>query len=176
MTDGDKKKVINHFNNRLKSIIKSLHPGKDDKNILMDKVKDLVPDTDVLTKQGFISTSKKSLAKMSDLSIGSIEANTYDTVTNLKQAARERFEESGISDEIKITAAMIKIEVLSEITIKEKLDDVIAEWYDFRMNVDPAAISEIPGMRDLDENLYSNGVKSYSELKDWMDKVNRIMH
>lgn len=176
MTDTDKKKVINHFNSRLKSIIKSLNPSGEDKDILMDKVKDLVPNTDVLTKQGFISTSKKSLAKMDDLSIGSIEANTYDTVNNLKREARERFDESGISDEIKITAKMVKIEVLSELTIKEKLDDVIAEWYDFRMNVDPAAISEIPGMRDLDENLYSKGVKSYSELKDWMDRVNKIMH
>lgn len=176
MTDIDKKKIISRYNSRLKSIIKSLRPGKEDKAVIMDTIKNVVPDTDVLTKQGYISTSKKALAKLNDLSIGSIEANTQDTVTELKQRAKDRLEESGISDEIKITAAVLKAEVLAELTTKEKLDNVIAEWYDFRMNVDPAAISEIPGMRELDQDLYTKGVKSYAELKDWMNKVNSIMH
>lgn len=171
-----KLKAVTQYNNRMKALISATKPNKEERDALKQQVMDVVPNSDLVTKGGYISTAKKYLKDLNMLSIKTIEANTIKTVKEMKDAAMERFESSGIAGEVKVTPKMIMKEILSENIVKNQIDDVVAEWYEFTKNIDPATISDIPELRQLDKELYSSGVKTYTELQMWMSDALKIMH
>lgn len=74
----------------------------------------------------------------------------------------------------------IDLEVSSKFKVEDNIDKAIQDWYDFILGYGSILASEYPEIIDLDKFIYSEGLKSYTELYSWMqdadDVINRALH
>lgn len=74
----------------------------------------------------------------------------------------------------------VDLEVKSKFKVEKNIDEAIQDWYDFILGYGSILASEYPEIIDLDKFIYSEGLKSYTELYSWMqdaeDVINKALH
>lgn len=166
---------LSMLSDRLRSLKKFL--DSDSYNIVVESLN--LPSSDFLTKSGGISTSKKLWDKVSPNERKSLEAKELPTVTQLKKEARESLEESGVMETLsgrKQINEAIKTEVISRFRVDKDINEAIQEWYDFINDFGAMLASEYPEIEELENWLYSDGAKSYTELYGWMQEAERVIN
>lgn len=168
----DKINTIKNYNSSMRNLIKTLGANAEEKKALLKQNKELVPSTDNLTKSGYISTAKNKVSSLSPLNIKAIAQNTKDTFSEMKGPAKERLEKAGY----KANLDEIKAEVLSELLVSQDIDSIIAKWYDYTS--DPSNALETytnPEISKLENELRQKGVKTYAELRFWMQDAMKFI-
>ena len=138
-----------------------------------------LPSTDFLTKSGGISESKKLWGSVSPYEKKSLEAKELPTLTELKKEARESLEESGVLETLsgrKQISEAIQIEVSSKISVNDTFESAIQEWYDFVKTFGVELQYEYPEINELEDWLYSDGLKSWTEIYGWMQRVDEVIN
>lgn len=137
-----------------------------------------LPNTDLFTKSGNITTSKKKWADYSDLELKALESKEVPTVKELKSEARQSLIESGVFESLsgkKQINAAIKAEASAMFKINGKFEEAVNEWYDFVNSFGVELSFEFPEIDKLDLELYSKGQKSYMELENWMNRAQDVI-
>ena len=70
----------------------------------------------------------------------------------------------------------IDLEVRSKFKVEDNIDKAIKDWYDFILGYGSILASEYPQIIDLDNFIYSEGLKSYTELYSWMQDAEEIIN
>ena len=74
----------------------------------------------------------------------------------------------------------VKDEVNAKFRVDGNIDNAIQDWYDFIKSYGSMLASEYPEIIELDKFIYSEGVKSYTQLYDWMrdaeDVINKALN
>lgn len=165
---------IGTLNKRLSALKKFL--DKDAYDIVQ---KDLnLPSTDLLTKSGLITTSKKKWSAYSDLELKALESKEIPTVKELKTEARQSLVESGVFETLKGRAAIneaIKTEASAMFKVGSAFNDIVDEWYDFINSFGVMLSFEYPEIDELESELYTKGQKSYMELESWMNRADETI-
>ena len=100
MTHSEFKKFIDKFNKRIKRVEKAFKFDKETTKMWRDQIKPLVGNTDMLTKSGLLSSSKKSMdLMMKDDTMEVLSNFMPQTVTELKESAEEALEDYMEADE-----------------------------------------------------------------------------
>lgn len=140
MTHSEFKKFIDKFNKRIKRVEKAFKFDKETTKMWRDQIKPLVGNTDMLTKSGLLSSSKKSMdLMMKDDTMEVLSNFMPQTVTELKESAEEALEDYIEADEeiAKNKEVYIQKEIVSKIKVLSILDeadntsyisDTIKEW------------------------------------------------
>lgn len=140
MTHSEFKKFIDKFNKRIKRVEKAFKFDKETTKMWRDQIKPLVGNTDMLTKSGLLSSSKKSMdLMMKDDTMEVLSNFMPQTVTELKESAEEALEDYMEADEeiAKNKEVYIRNEIVSKIKVLSILDeadntsyisDTIKEW------------------------------------------------
>lgn len=170
MNFKDKYRLVDKINHRIKATINKFNLNEKQQEIVKSELAELVPNSDMLTKNGYISLSKKSLENIDENLYKSLESNLPKTVTEYKEAAIESLEDSGMPS----TPEDIIYEVKSMITVTDSFDDLLEEWYGVERNLDVMVTIENPVMNEMSEWLYSKGQKSYGEMQWFIDNVNEL--
>lgn len=166
---------LSTLSSRLKSYKKYL-----DEETYQKVVKSLnLPSTDFVTKSGGISESKKLWSSVSPYEKKSLEAKDLPTITELKKEARESLEESGYMETLsgrKQISEAIQVEVASKISVNDTFESAIQQWYDFVMDFGVELQYEYPEINELEDWLYSKGLKSWTEIRGWMQRVEDVIN
>lgn len=140
MTHSEFKKFIDKFNKRIKRVEKAFKFDKETTKMWRDQIKPLVGNTDMLTKSGLLSSSKKSMdLMMKDDTMEVLSNFMPQTVTELRESAEEALEDYIEADEeiAKNKEVYIQKEIVSKIKVLSILDeadntsyisDTIKEW------------------------------------------------
>lgn len=70
----------------------------------------------------------------------------------------------------------IDLEVRSKFKVEDNINKAIKDWYDFILGYGSILASEYPQIIDLDNFIYSEGLKSYTELYSWMQDAEEIIN
>ena len=205
------KKRIREINKNLKSIEREY--GKDVANYYRDQIS--LPSSDYISKNGSISISAYKWSDAMDVQKESLMKVDIPTIKDLKEAAKERLEDSGILGALKdlhkeeiagirdlvktgeidketadifikdykknyrqdINELIIK-EVQSRISVESSFDSIKEEYYEY-MKKYAMQLDNEQEFRDLMAELATGkgtGIKSYSELADWMERAYSMIH
>lgn len=166
---------LNILSSRLKSYKKYL-----DEETFKKVVKNLnLPSTDFVTKSGGISESKKLWSSVSPYEKKSLESKELPTLTELKKDARESLEESGVMETLsgrKQISEAIQVEVSSKISVNDTFESAIEQWYEFVRTFGVELQYEYPEINELEDWLYSKGLKSWTEISWWMQRVEEVIN
>ena len=138
-----------------------------------------LPNTDLFTKSGNITTSKKKWAEYSDMELKALESKEVPTLKELKADARQSLIESGVFESLsgrKQINEAIKAEASAMFKISGKFEEAVNEWYDFVNSFGVELSFEFPEIDKLDLELYSKGQKSYMELEGWMNRAQEVIN
>lgn len=138
-----------------------------------------LPSTDFLTKSGGISQSKELWSTVAPNERKSLESKKLPTIAELKKDARESLEESGVMETLsgrKQISEAIQIEVASKISISDTFEKAIQEWYEFIKKYGVQLQYEYPEINDLEDWLYSDGLKSWTEIYGWMQRAEEVIN
>lgn len=178
MDNKEKKRLIDKINHRIRAVEKAFDFDSDLKTTWRDQLRDLVPDTDMLTNSGLLSMSQEAISMMDEMTIKVLEENLPNTVKELKAEAIESLTTAyENSDEpVVIDKMLIKKEVQSKIMVTTEAKTAIQNWYDFSsaFATAPEFIND-PEVVALDNELYAKGQKSYAELYEWMQRAQMVM-
>lgn len=140
MTHSEFKKFIDKFNKRIKRVEKAFKFDKETTKKWRDQIKPLVGNTDMLTKSGLLSSSKKSMDLMMEDDTMEVLSNFMpQTVMELKESAEEALKDYMEADEeiAKNKEVYIRNEIVSKVKVLSILDeadntsyisDTIKEW------------------------------------------------
>lgn len=171
----DKIKLIDKINKRIRRAETKFGFDEETKKLWREQLSDIVQNTDLLTKTGLLSTSKKALDQIDENEFKVLENNLPSSIKELEQNARESLEESGVSKTIGITTKDISQEVGATIRVTSSFKGAVEAWYELRDTMDPIYLSN-ENVKELDAELYSKGQKSYSELEGWMSRLEQVMN
>lgn len=175
VTREEKIKLIDMINKRIRRAEAKFGFDEETKEKWREQIKDIVSSTDLLTKTGLLSTSKKALDEIDDNEFEMLKNNLPSSIRELESNAKENLEESGISSIIKITKEDIAREVRATIRLSTDFSEAVNEWYGFRDTIDPIYWSD-SRIIELENQLYSKGQKSYSELEQWMKLAEQVIN
>lgn len=138
-----------------------------------------LPSTDLMTKSGNITTSKKKWSEFGDLELKALESKVIPTIKEVKADARESLVNSGVfenlSGRLEISEA-IKTEASSMFKVSDRFDEAVNEWYDFIQAYGVMLSFEYPELEQLENELYEKGSKSYMELESWMNRADAAIN
>lgn len=174
-TREEKIKLLDKINKRIRRVESKFNFDTKTKEIWRQQLEDIVPNTDMITKTGLLSVSEKSLANIDDNVFRTLEANIPESISDLKQNAKESLEESGIFEGEVITSEDIAREVGATIRLSNTFSEAVNQWYDFRDSLDPIFWSD-SRVIELETMLYEKGQKSYSELEHWMNLAESVIN
>lgn len=163
------------LNKRLQSLKRFL--DKDAFDIVKKSLN--LPSTDLITKSGNITTSKKKWSEFGDLEVKALESKDIPTLKQLKADARESLINSGVMETLSGRSEIneaIKTEASSMFKVNDRFDDAVNEWYDFISAYGVMLSFEYPEIEDLENELYTKGSKSYMELESWMNRADAIIN
>ena len=88
---------------------------------------------------------------------------------------RKIFQQDSYNDYIKRKQEVLWTEIESKFIVQDDLDDAIDEWYEFIKAYGAEMRYEYPEIADLENRLYSGGVKSYMEMAAWMQEAQEVI-
>ena len=88
---------------------------------------------------------------------------------------RKIFQKDSYNDYIKRKQEVLWTEIESKFIVQDDLDDAIDEWYEFIKAYGAEMRYEYPEIADLENRLYSGGVKSYMEMAAWMQEAQEVI-
>lgn len=171
------KKVLDKINKRITRAEKAFDMDEETKKMWRDQLKDLVPNTDMLTKGGLLSLSEESISLIDEMTLEVLENNLPDTVKNLRAEAEERIDDILQSTEDEDRISLINAEVRNKIKVvaildnaeaEQNISDLIKEMQNIMNNIDPMLEIEnnelYNKLQDVNAFLYSDGKYSYSDM------------
>lgn len=138
-----------------------------------------LPSTDLFTKSGNITTSKKKWSEFGDLELKALESKEIPTIKEVKADARESLVNSGVMETLSGRSEIneaIKTEASSMFKVSDKFDEAVNEWYDFISAYGVMLSFEFPEIEQLENELYTKGQKSYMELESWMNRASAAIN
>lgn len=91
------------------------------------------------------------------------------------EETRKIFQKQLYKDYTKRKEESIRIEIESKFQVQDDLDRAIEEWYEFIKAYGAEMAYEYPEIRELENRLYSDGLKSYTEMAGWMQDAERVI-
>ena len=190
MDKKTKKQIIDKINKRITRAEKAFGFDKETKEIWRDQLKDLVPDTDMLTKSGLLRIGDNTLDLFDDATLQVLQKNLPQTVGQLRTEAEDRIDDLLRSDDWDEheRASIIANEVISKIRVVNILDttdskalisDTISEWDSMVKSLDP--MLEVNNRElyqtilDMDNQLSDLRDVSYSDLFYILQESRNIM-
>lgn len=177
MDKSEIKKVLDKINKRITRAEKAFDMDEETKKMWRDQLKDLVPNTDMLTKGGLLSLSEESVSLIDEMTLEVLENNLPDTVKNLRAEAEERIDDILQSTEDEDKLSLINAEVRNKIKVvaildnaeaEQNISDLIKEMQNIMNNIDPMLEIEnnelYNKLQDVNAFLYSDGKYSYSDM------------
>lgn len=177
MDKSEIKKVLDKINKRITRAEKAFDMDDETKKVWRGQLKDLVPNTDMLTKGGLLSLSEESISLIDEMTLEVLENNLPDTVKNLRAEAEERIDDILQSTEDEDRLSLINAEVVNKIKVNAILDnaeaeqnisDLIKEMQNIMNNIDPMLEIEnnelYNKLQEVNAFLYSSGKYSYSDM------------
>ena len=172
---------IQKINARIRAIKKEF--GENVANYYRDKMS--IPSTDFINKKGELVNSPKKWESVSEVQKKSLLKVEIPTVTSIKAEAKDILEESGIYEAIEadklskteMQKLLVK-EVQSRISVENSFDNIKEEYYEY-MKKYAMQLDNEQEFRDLMTELATGkgtGIKSYSELADWMERAYSMIH
>lgn len=188
MNSNNIKKLIDKINKRITRAEKAFDMDKETKEAWRGQLKDLVPDTDMLTSSGLLSMSQEAISMMDEMTLEVLEQNLPDTVKSLRDAATERIDDILQSTEDDDKASLVNAEVRNKIKVMAILDkddaeqnisDLIKEMQRVVDNLDPMLELEdnvlYEEIKNISTQLYSKGTYSYSDMYYMIDDFQRVI-
>lgn len=182
------KKLIDKINKRITRAEKAFDMDEETKEAWRSQLKDLVPDTDMLTSSGLLSMSQEAIAMMDEMTLEVLEQNLPDTVKSLRDAAAERIDDILQSTEDDDKASLINAEVRNKIKVvaildkddaEQNISDLIKEMQRVVDNLDPMLEIEDNALyeeiKTIATELYSKGTYSYSDMYYMIDDFQRVI-
>lgn len=182
------KKLIDKINKRITRAEKAFDMDEDTKEAWRGQLKDLVPDTDMLTSSGLLSMSQEAIAMMDEMTLEVLEQNLPDTVKSLRDAAAERIDDILQSTEDDDKASLINAEVRNKIKVvaildkddaEQNISDLIKEMQRVVDSLDPMLEIEDNALyeeiKNIATELYSKGTYSYSDMYYMIDDFQRVI-
>lgn len=175
------KNQIQKINARIRAIKKTF--GKEVANYYMDKMS--IPSTDFINANGELTNSAKKWSGVMIIQKKALMKTEIPTVSSIKAEAKNILEESGVYEAIeadKLTKSqmndlLIK-EVQSKIDVESRFDTIKEDYYEY-MTKYAMQLDNEQEFRDLMAELATGkgtGIKSYSELANWMERAYSMMH
>ena len=93
----------------------------------------------------------------------------------IDEDTRKIFQKDSYNDYIKRKQEVLWTEIESKFIVQDDLDDAIDEWYEFIKAYGAEMRYEYPEIADLENRLYSGGVKSYMEMAAWMQEAQEVI-
>ena len=93
----------------------------------------------------------------------------------IDEDTRKIFQKDSYNDYIKRKQEVLWTEIESKFIVPDDLDDAIDEWYEFIKAYGAEMRYEYPEIADLENRLYSGGVKSYMEMAAWMQEAQEVI-
>ncbi len=105
------------------------------------------------------------------------KANLKDLVAKgeIDEDTRKIFQKDFYNAYIKRKQEVLWTEIESKFIVQDDLDDAIDEWYEFIKAYGAEMRYEYPEIADLENRLYSGGVKSYMEMASWMQEAQEVI-
>lgn len=189
MDKKDIKKLIFKYNKRIKNVKEGLDLDKKELSIYTSSLKEALKDSGHFTQSGYISKSKETIDFLAndENALKSLIANAPETLTELKNEAKERFISSGLYESIKedegVKLTKVELndiiirEVKDMLVVKNEFKEAMNEYYDLLNSDIPFNLmgEDNAKMIELSEFIYSKGNKSYSELKWFMDEYKQFL-
>lgn len=138
-----------------------------------------LPSTDLFTKSGNITTSKKKWSDYGDLELKALESKDIPTIKEVKADARESLVNSGVMETLSGRSEIneaIKTEASSMFKVSDRFDEAVNEWYDFISAFGVMLSFDNPEIEQLENELYTKGQKSYMELESWMNRAEETIN
>lgn len=174
------KNQIQKVNARIRAIKKNF--GEDVAKHYLNQMS--LPSSDFINKKGLISTSSKKWDSAMEIQKKAFINTEVPTVQSLKNEALNTLEESGIYDAINAQSLnksqmndMLVREVQSRTMVEENFESIKEEYYEF-MKKYAMQLDNEQEYRDLMNELATgkgSGIKSYSELADWMSRARDLI-
>ena len=173
------KNQIQKINARLKAIKKEY--GEDVAKYYSNKLS--LPSSDFI-KNGKITTSEKKWSTAMEVQKKAMMKVDIPTVQGLRTEARETLEESGIAEAMNMDSLsksdvneMLVKEVQARIMVEEDFDQIIEDYYEFmdKFGYQLDNEDELRSIRNELATGQGSGIKSYSELADWMARAKTAM-
>ena len=177
MDKSEIKKVLDKINKRITRAEKAFDMDEETKKAWRGQLKDLVPNTDMLTKGGLLSLSDESVSLIDEMTLEVLENNLPNTVKNLRAEAEERIDDILQSTEDEDTDSLISAEVRNKIKVvaildnaeaEQNISDLIKEMKNVLNNIDPMLEIEnnelYRKLQEINAFLYSDGKYSYSDM------------
>lgn len=171
------KKILDKINKRITRAEKAFDMDEETKKVWRGQLKDLVPNTDMLTRGGLLSLSDESVSLIDEMTLEVLENNLPNTVKNLRAEAEERIDDILQSTEDEDKLSLINAEVVNKIKVNSILDnaeaeqnisDLIKEMQNIMNNIDPMLEIEnnelYNKLQEVNAFLYSSGKYSYSDM------------
>lgn len=175
------KNQIQKINARIRAIKKTF--GEDVAKYYTNKMS--IPSTDFINKKGEITNSAKKWSSVMEIQKKALMKTEIPTVSSIKAEAKGILEESGVYDAIEadklnksqMNELLVK-EIQSMVAVESSFEDIKEEYYEF-MNKYAIQLDNEQEFRDLMNELATgkgSGIKSYSELANWMERANKLIH
>lgn len=171
------KKVLDKINKRITRAEKAFDMDEETKKVWRGQLKDLVPNTDMLTRGGLLSLSDESVSLIDEMTLEVLEKNLPNTVKNLRAEAEERIDDILRSTEDEDMNSLISAEVRNKIKVvaildnaeaEQNISDLIKEMKNVLNNIDPMLEIEnnelYKKLQEINAFLYSDGKYSYSDM------------
>lgn len=171
------KKILDKINKRITRAEKAFDMDEETKKVWRGQLKDLVPNTDMLTKGGLLSLSDESVSLIDEMTLEVLEKNLPNTVKNLRAEAEERIDDILRSTEDEDMNSLISAEVRNKIKVvaildnaeaEQNISDLIKEMKNVLNNIDPMLEIEnnelYKKLQEINAFLYSDGKYSYSDM------------
>lgn len=174
------KNQIQKVNARIRAIKKNF--GEDVAKHYLNQMS--LPSSDFINKKGLISTSSKKWDSAMEIQKKAFINTEVPTVQSLKNEALNTLEESGIYEATNAQSLnktqlndMLVKEVQSRTMVEENFESIKEEYYEF-MKKYAMQLDNEQDYRDLMNELATgkgSGIKSYSELADWMGRARDLI-
>lgn len=93
----------------------------------------------------------------------------------IDEDTRKIFQKDFYNAYIKRKQETLLIEINSKFIVQDDLDDAINEWYEFIKAYGAEMRYEYPEIAELENRLYSGGIKSYMEMAAWMQEAQEVI-
>jgi len=175
------KNQIQKINARIRAIKKTF--GKEVADYYTSKMS--IPSSDFINKKGEITNSQKKWSSVMEIQKKALMKTEIPTVSNIKAEAKNILEESGIYEAIEadklnrkeMTELLVK-EVQSKVAVESSFEEIKEEYYEFMKKFSWQLDNEqeyIDLMNEIATGKGS-GIKSYSELANWMERAQAMIH
>lgn len=174
------KNQIQKINARIRAIKKTF--GEEVAKYYTDKMS--IPSTDFINKNGEITNSAKKWSSVMEIQKKALMKTEIPTVSSIKAEAKNILEESGVYDAIdadnlnkKDMDKLLVKETQSKVAVESSFDEIREEYYEFMKKFAWQLDNEQDYINLLNELATGkgSGIKSYSELADWMERARTMI-